>query len=224
MSLSTIALVISIVALLLTFINACTGIITFVLNRVRLLKVRKVDSGFVHDEKGESYYLDVDLLSYGAAIFDLKVKVVIFVEPSRQTIEDHICGTTSMELSPIGVLPNPLNAGKGVRFHARRPIKCMDHNQPFYERAGRALVAAKARNICILITCSDERKILRRLRNRHTLRSIDQYLGSPRKVGWYWWETVISKIRHRRILREAKRFEGAVPSVSTREGKSGRAT
>ena len=111
-----VALSISIIALLFTILNASLGVLGFVLGRFRLLKVTEVNTVTGVDRLGKFHSVEVDLLSYGASIFDLAVTIEIFVHPNAKTVADRTVGTTSIHLQPVGELPNPLNSGRGVRF------------------------------------------------------------------------------------------------------------
>ncbi len=192
------------------------SITSFAFSRRRRLRVCKVQSFFSRNAAGAHRILEVDLLSYGTAIFDIAVEVFIFVAPSKQTIKDGTAGEFTLMLSPEGELPNPLSAGKGVRFSLNRSDPMEERDENCYRPVINAFKIAKSRNIYIRVTCSEGRKTLKRIRGRRIMRHIDQYLGDPRNVGWRWWENILSTLHHRKILRESKKYGGAVPSMNKR--------
>src|SRR5271167_1230780 len=63
-----ISITLAVIALVVSCINAVTGITNFVLNRVRLLKVRDIRAYSLQDG---SRHFEVDILSYGAGVWDL---------------------------------------------------------------------------------------------------------------------------------------------------------
>jgi hypothetical protein len=69
---------IAIIALIVSLINAAIAIWDFYLSRFSLLKVRKIRtyaSQSVQDPQGSTYF-EVEILSYGAAVWELLSKVV----------------------------------------------------------------------------------------------------------------------------------------------------
>ena len=214
------ALCVSVVALIVSMANVAAGLANFVLSRVRLLKVREIQHSLRHDAKGHVHHFSVDLLSYGAAIFDLQVTLTIFVRPSKKTVADGTVGTTTIELQAVGQLPNPLNAGKGAKFVATRKAEADEHDTQFIKRMGECLKAARLRDVYVHITCSEGRVTLKRVRDRRTHWMIDGFLGHPRGIKPYWWGSVIATWKANRLIRESKKWQGQVPSLNQRSGKN----
>jgi len=159
------ALGISIIALIVSMVNVAAGLANFVLSRFRLLKVREIQNSYRQDANGNAHHFSVDLLSYGAAIFDLQVKLTIFVRPSKKSVADETVGTTTIELQAVGQLPNPLNAGKGAKFVATRKADADADDTQFVKRMGECLRAARLKDVYVHITCSEGRVTLKKVRD-----------------------------------------------------------
>jgi hypothetical protein len=216
-SLPIVALWTSIVALVFTVINVIVSISNFVLTRVRLLQIRKISSGAEGNAGGNYLTLELDVLSWGAAIFDLKAELVVFVRKPEQSNDELIAGTTRIQLRTVDPLPNPLLAGNGVRFKLMRSSSAVQPGTfDVYLHAAKAMKVANLRDVCIEIRCSGDRKILKRLRCHSTVRKIDEFLGKPRGVRWGLWEKIAARWRNRKIIREAKKHEASIPSMTTR--------
>ena len=210
-----IALTIAVVALCFTMLNASVGIVNFVLSRFCLLRVREVHTTTSRDGISELHSLEVDLLSYGASIFDLSVVVEIVVRPNAQTTAGGTAGRTRLHLEPIGDLPNPLNAGRGVRFRKLwRPDPSDLQTTRSIERLRAAFVAAGLKDVCIRVTRSEGRVTLKRIRGHHAMQQIDLFLGSPRGIGFTRWQRMIGYFKNRRLEREQRKW-GSLPSMNT---------
>lgn len=209
-----IAIGVSITALLVTIVNAVVGIVNFRLSRFHLVAVDDFTSSYVDaGPKGRFHQLKLKLFSYGAPIFDLKVKLRIWVEPSADSVLDGTCGEYTLEFGAVGELPNPMNPGKGVLFSVERY-----EGKDAMEDCIRRFKAARLKDVSIDLTCSDGRKVLKRLRNRDTHRKIDDFLGGPRNVGWPLVSTWFATWRLNRQLRRNARVTEGARKLAEKEG------
>ncbi len=181
MGLPYIALAVSIVALLVTFINASIGIINFILIRFRIVSV---DVGAVFSG-GESF-LWVDVTSLGATVHDLEVEIRIFV-PRRfeRTLlgRERLClGNQLWGLEELR-RPDPLAAGQSAIFE----IELSPFEEEGYADTMRKIVPQLERkNVMLEVFCDGRRKKLRCISSEHFLFQFETFLGCKKRRFSKW--------------------------------------
>jgi hypothetical protein len=193
---------ISIIALLVTTVNACTGISNFVLSRFRLLRVREIASGYTHRGKPAmpTRHFTVDVLSYGAAIWDVEAQIEIFVPATKRNLAKGFSGTLILGLKPVGKYINPLNSGQGMIFE-------MWSNEMFGpDPSLKALLDdliphVPHKNFSLCVYCSEKRRLLRRVRHGMFRWQLDQFLGGLMKAKLPHYMKLYLNWKHRETIR-----------------------
>jgi hypothetical protein len=175
------SITISVFALLVTLVNAATGIANFVLSRVRLLAVREIECGTTQraNVAQSSRHFTVDVISYGAAIWDMEVQVEIKIPDTRRNIATGSSGTIILGLKPRGDYTNPLNAGQGMIWEMWSHEMLIPE---FRDHLYKCLPDVPHRNISLCIYCSQKRKLLRRIRHPLFHWRLDDFLENRMKV------------------------------------------
>lgn len=205
------------IALVVSIINALTGISNFVLSRFRLIRVRQIRSYFgsgVTDPKGSKYF-EVDLLSYGAAVWDLSVEVVVTVPLKKKFMKRGFHRTYVFELPQVGGKTNPLNAGQAARFCLKRPQGAQTINgvnlgaTGFGQQFEEIAAEIPRQNICLNIYsgCNEEtRTRLRRVRSWKFHWALNNYCGGVFKIRFPWLRGILANSALRRSIRKSKKI------------------
>lgn len=195
-----VSITISIFALFVTIINAIVGIANFVLGRFRLLAVREVVcSEFpLAKLKQSSRCFTVDVVSYGASIWDMEVQIELVIPDTKRNIAKGFTGTIILGLKPRGNYTNPLNAGQGTIW------EMWSHEMltpEFQDQVYKCLPLIPYENITLCIYCNQKRKQLRRIRSSLFHWQLDSFLEKKMnvKLPRYLYQYLAWKNRH--ILR-----------------------
>jgi len=193
-------------ALFISIINATVALWNFALTRIRLPKVRLIQTTFTTkaqdlpvpsncEGKGE---LVVDILNSGAAIWDMEVLVEIYFPVPLDREKKYPEGVwMTLQLEPVGEQLNPLNAGQSQEFlltqdeFKRRPLRDFATQLEMFRAV---LPKIPKRNISLCVFCMKRRKLLKRVRSRNFYFQLNALLGSQMKVKAPLWNILYCKI------------------------------
>ncbi|MGD0767871.1 MAG: hypothetical protein ABSB42_06710 [Tepidisphaeraceae bacterium] len=222
-----IGVTLAIIALIVSIVNAVTGISNFVLSRFRLIKVRQIRayaSVDVENPRGAEYF-EVDVLSYGAAVWDISVEVNITVPLKKKFAKPGFMGAYTLELGVAGEKPNPLNGGQGVTFQMKRARGnqqlrdfCMGTDfGPYFDEIAPAI---PRRNICLCVYSGREkktRKLLKRIRSRRFHWAIDCHMRGVFKVRPSWWRRTWGKVGIWWTRRQSGKFQNWMKAAGAKD-------
>ena len=193
------AIVISVIALCVTVVNASAAIANFMLSRFRLLKVREITC--VHHNPVNAppdAILSVDVLSFGAAIWDVEAWVEILVPETPASKDNKTAGWYKFQLLPAnGQYLNPLNSGQGMVFILRRSSLVAEID--LISQLKPALPGLPRANISLCIYCGGQRKLLKRIRSSVFRWRLDDLFGGHMNAKLSWWRNHLANHQLRRL-------------------------
>jgi hypothetical protein len=181
------ATTLAVIALAVTTVNASVAITNFLLTRIRLPRLRYVGCSYVNvgrSSQGE-HTLTVDILNYGAAIWEMEVWIEIFVPLWAKNVDKNVAGIHRIQLHPVGKQINPLNGGQAMEFNLttthlnRHALPGKPSNRDFY---GSLLGRLSRRYMSLCIYSNGKRVLLRRVRSRRLHWELDFFFGAKMKL------------------------------------------
>jgi hypothetical protein len=200
-----VGITISVIALLVTVVNATAGIANFLLSRVRLLGIQAIAclTTLRGNPPRPARQFVVDVVSYGAAIWDLEALIEFTVPDTPGNARRGIVGTSVIGLKPLGPYTNPLNAGQGMTWQMwSDEILVGDFRDQILKR----LPHVPRKNISLCIYCSQRRKRLRRIRHPLFHWQLDTFFERKMKVKLTHFLNKYLSWKHRHILRSEGRI------------------
>lgn len=206
MNTAILSITISVIALIVSILNATTGISNFILSRFRLLGVRQLECWGTQRGNPPKYThrFVVDMVSYGAAIWDIEAQIEIMVPVTDGNIRRGFAGRFILGLKPVGKYINPLNAGQGMEFEMWADEMLEPH---FRDQIYKFLPYVPYRNISLCIYCNQKRKLLRRIRHPFFHWKLDQFLDGKMKVKMPHYLIKYLDWKHRGVLKTQGKSE-----------------
>jgi hypothetical protein len=204
-----VSITVAVIALMVSIVNASAGIANFILSRFRLLGVREIECVIVHegDPPTMTRHFTIDVVGYGAQIWDMEAQVEIVIPDTKRNVERGLSGKIVVGLKPLGSYTNPVNAGQGVTWH----MWSQEMLQPdFWKQIQKALPHVPHRNISLCIYCSQQRRLLRRIRHPLFHWKLDTFFEGKMKVKLPHYLNLYLKWKNRRVLETMGRSESVI--------------
>jgi hypothetical protein len=163
-------------ALVLTIVNAAVVLLQYIRTATRRVKIRYIQASSqfsIYDAQagrpdGDTIF-EVDVLSVGAAIWDMKVRTEAFLPAVFENGKPPRAGTHwNLSLSPVKEI-NPLNSGQAMKFIIRRSDLArhkVGTETNYYQRTAEEIKKAPLRYMSLAVYGAGGRDLLKRVRGR----------------------------------------------------------
>lgn len=172
-------LTIACIALTVATTNAAFSIFNICMSRFRFIAVQEIQtvSGASVDSPFPYRAFSIDLVSYGASVWDTKVVVEIELPTTAPFLERTLVGRIDLVFTPARMM-NPFNAGQSMRFELRESAK---PNEPMHilkmcPKFDEVASQIPSRNISLRIYCNDGSKLLKTIKSSELRWSLDGFM------------------------------------------------